>query len=189
MPTILRWSPSVNPEWAVPSDDVTLQWHADDGILRVIVYSISGEAIVLGRSALMIPVTVPEGSTPEITLTEAVLSDPSGRDVPVRLGQTRVAVAAAPTSFSLALARPNPFNPSTTIAYEVPEQAHLTLTVYNLLGQEVMRLIDQVQAAERYEAVWNGTNLTGAGVASCIYLYRITSGSEYTETKRMTLLK
>jgi hypothetical protein len=38
-----------------------------------------------------------------------------------------------------------------------------------------------------YEAVWNGTNLTGAGVASGIYLYRITSGSGYTETKRMTL--
>ena len=174
---------------AVPSDDVTLQWYAKDGILRVIAYSISGEAIVLGRSALMIPVTVPEGSTPEITLTEAVLSDPSGRDVPVRLGQTRVAVAAAPTSFSLSAARPNPFNPSTTIAYEVPEQTHLTLTVYNLLGQEVVRLMDQVQAAGRYEAVWNGTNTRGAGVASGVYLYRIVSGSGYTDTERMTLLK
>ena len=52
-----------------------------------------------------------------------------------------------------------------------------------------MRLVDQLQAAGRYEAVWNGTNITGAGVASGIYLYRITSGSGYTETKRMTLLK
>jgi flagellar hook assembly protein FlgD len=89
----------------------------------------------------------------------------------------------------LALARLNLFNPSTTIAYEVPEQTHLTLTIYNLLGQEVVRLIDQVQAAGRYEAVWNGTNLTGAGVASGIYLYRIVSGSGYTDTKWMTLPK
>ena len=177
------------PRMAVPSDDVTLQWYAKDGILRVIAYSTSGEAIVLGRSALMIPVTVPEGSTPEITLTEAVLSDPSGREVPVRLGQTRVAVAAAPTSFSLALARPNPFNPSTTIAYEVPEQTQITLTIYNLLGQKVIRLVDQVQAAGRYEAVWHGVNSRGAGVASGIYLYRIVSGSGYVDTKRMTLLK
>jgi len=138
----------------------------------------------------MIPVTVPEGSTPEITLTEAVLSDPSsGRDVPVRLGQTRVAVAAAPTSFSLAVARPNPFNPSTTIAYEMPEQTHVTLTIYNLLGQRVIRLVDQVQVAGRYEAVWYGTHTRGAGVASGVYLYRIVSGSGYTDTKRMTLLK
>jgi len=96
---------------------------------------------------------------------------------------------ALPTTFSLSEPTPNPFNPSTTIAYEVPEQTHITLTVYNLLGQEVVRLVDQVQAAGRYEAVWNGTNLTGAGVASGIYLYRITSGSGYIETKRMTLLK
>ena len=96
---------------------------------------------------------------------------------------------SAPATFSLAHARPNPFNPSTTIAYEVPKQTHITLTVYNLLGQEVVRLVDQVQAAGRYEAVWNGTNITGAGVSSGIYLYRITSGSGYTETKRMTLLK
>ena len=75
------------------------------------------------------------------------------------------------------------------IVYEVPEQTHVTLTIYNLLGQEVMRLVDQVQAAGRYEAVWNGANITGAGVASGVYLYHITSGSRYTDTKRMTLLK
>jgi hypothetical protein len=50
-------------------------------------------------------------------------------------------------------------------------------------------VMDQVQAAGRYEAVWNGTNLTGAGVASGIYLYRIVSGSGYTDTKWMTLPK
>ncbi|MEE2709045.1 MAG: hypothetical protein VYA69_05575 [Gemmatimonadota bacterium] len=46
-----------------------------------------------------------------------------------------------------------------------------------------------MQAAGRYEAIWNGTNIAGAGVSSGIYLYRITSGSGYTETKWMTLLK
>jgi hypothetical protein len=44
-------------------------------------------------------------------------------------------------------------------------------------------------AAGRYEVVWHGTNSLGAGVASGVYLYRIVSGSGYTETKRMTLLK
>ena len=60
----------------------------------------------------------------------------------------------------------------------------MVLTVYNLLGQEIVRLVDQVQAAGRYEVVWNGTNITGAGVASGICLSRITSGSGYTARVR-----
>ena len=64
-----------------------------------------------------------------------------------------------------------------------------TLTIYNLLGQEVVRLIDQVQAAGRYDVVWHGVNSRSAGVVSGVYLYRIVSGSGYSDTKRMTLLK
>ncbi len=96
---------------------------------------------------------------------------------------------SVPAAFSLATARPNPFNPSTTIDYEVPEQTHVTLSIYNLLGQKVILLVDQVQAAGRYEVAWHGVNSRGAGVASGVYLYRIVSGSGYTDTKRMTLLK
>jgi flagellar hook assembly protein FlgD len=79
-------------------------------------------------------------------------------------------------------------NPTTATAYEVPQQTHITLTIYNLLGQEVMRLIDGMKAAGRYEVVWHGVNSRSAGVASEVYLYRIVSGSGYTDTKRMTLL-
>jgi hypothetical protein len=96
---------------------------------------------------------------------------------------------SATATWQLLNARPNPFNQSTVVGYEVQEQTHVTLTIYNLLGQEVVRLIDQVQAAGRYEVAWHGVNSRGAGVASGVYLYRIVSGSGYTETKRMTLLK
>ena len=57
------------------------------------------------------------------------------------------------------------------------------------LEQEVVRLIDGMKAEGRYEVVWHGVNSRGAGVASGVYLYRIVSGSGYTEMKRMTLLK
>jgi hypothetical protein len=95
---------------------------------------------------------------------------------------------ALPNSFALQHARPNPFNPSTTIAYEVPEQAQITLTIYNLLGQEVVRLVDQVQAAGTYEVIWNGRNVHGQPVGSGIFLYRMSAG-DFQENKKMTLLK
>ena len=164
--------------------------HVADGMMRAVVYGVTPGAGIKAGQVLYIPVTVRDGS-PSLTLTDIILVNPSAQRVEVTPGETTVVVkdVSIPTSFALGDARPNPFNPSTTIAYEVPEQTHITLTVYNLLGQEVVRLVDQVQAAGRYEAVWPGINSRGAGVASGVYLYRIVSGSGYVDTKRMTLLK
>ncbi len=142
--------------------------------------------------AFWLPVAVTGEDGESVTLTEVLMAGPAANAVTVTIGTTTASVnraASLPTAFSLSTATPNPFNPSTTIAYEVPEQTHVTLTIYNLLGQEVVRLMDQVQAAGRYEVVWHGVNSRGAGVASGVYLYRIVSGSGYTDTKRMTLLK
>ena len=69
--------------------------------------------------------------------------------VPVTIG-TPVKAAALPTAFSLSTNRPSPFNPSTQISYEVSQQAHITLAVYNVLGQEVVRLVDREQQTGRY---------------------------------------
>ena len=175
-------------------DGLIWQHHAADGVYRLVGYSmVPGTGLrVSSGPAFWLPVSVTGEDGGSLTLTEVLMAGPAANIIAVTLGTTTAAVnraVALPTAFSLSNATPNPFNPSTTIAYEVPEQTHITLTIYNLLGQEVVRLVDQVQAAGRYEAVWNGTNLTGAGVASGIYLYRIVSGSGYTDTKRMTLLK
>ena len=97
--------------------------------------------------------------------------------------------ASLPSDFILHGARPNPFNPSTTISYEVARPAHVTLVVYNILGQEVSRLVDGQKAPGRYVVVWNGKNVQGRGVASGIYVYRLTSSTGFTRTKRMTLIK
>jgi len=86
-------------------------------------------------------------------------------------------------------AAPNPFNPGTTISYQVPQSAHITLAVYNLLGQEVDRLVDKVMVSGHYTAVWNGTNVQGLTVASGIYRYRLSSSTGFSETKRVILLK
>jgi hypothetical protein len=101
-----------------------------------------------------------------------------------------------PTRTMLFKNYPNPFNPSTTIRYALSEDMHVTLTVYNTLGQLVATLVDQDQQPGYREVVWNGTNDFDQKVASGIYIYRMraqhTGGvqaGDFVETGRMMLLK
>ena len=128
-----------------------------------------------------------------LTMTDLIVSSALAQTIPVQLGTIIQPVSgkgpSVPVLFSLSAAAPNPFNPATTISYEVPQSAHIQLTVYNLLGQEVIRLVDQVQQPGRYQITWNAHNARGASVASGVYLYRMTSSTGYSESRRMTLLK
>jgi hypothetical protein len=90
-----------------------------------------------------------------------------------------------PIAFVLHSNRPNPFNPRTTITYEISERTHVILTVYNLLGQEIAKLVDDERMPGRYTVVWDNAS----NVASGIYLYRLTTSAGFSDTKRMTLLK
>ncbi len=88
-----------------------------------------------------------------------------------------------PSSFSLDQNYPNPFNPSTTIAFDIPHQAYVSLKVYNVLGQEVTVLVNELRPAGRYREQWNANN-----AASGIYFYNIRAGS-FNETRKMMLVK
>ena len=166
--------------------------HVEDGRLTLAAYSAEGGMIPAGDGvAVLIPVTLlDEGrSNPVFTLEQVVLADPQANTVPVTLGETSVKVSSQPTAFSLQPNVPNPFNPSTAIVYEVQQQAHITLIIYNLIGQEVARLVDRVQPVGRYNVVWNARNALGRPVSSGVYLYRLTTDTGHSESRRMTLLK
>jgi hypothetical protein len=84
---------------------------------------------------------------------------------------------------------PNPFNPQTTIAYDLPKQTAVSLRVFDLSGRLVRVLVDgEIIAEGRNEAIWNGRDDTGKRVASGTYFYRLEAG-EYSETRRMALIK
>jgi hypothetical protein len=83
---------------------------------------------------------------------------------------------------------PNPFNPTTTISYNLPQSGHVTLDVYNIAGQKVRSLIDQHQDAGTQTVVWDGQDENSNSVASGIYFYRI-STEEFSATRKMVLLK
>jgi hypothetical protein len=88
-----------------------------------------------------------------------------------------------PGTYELAQNYPNPFNPSTQIEYSIPQRGLVSLKVYNLLGQEVATLFNDVQNAGNYVATFNGT-----GLASGVYLYRMQSGNA-SLTKKFVLMK
>jgi hypothetical protein len=88
-----------------------------------------------------------------------------------------------PTRIQLDQNYPNPFNPTTTIGYALPNRAHVTLSVFNTLGQQVAPLVNEVQEAGYHEAKFDGT-----GRASGMYFYRLRAG-DYFATKKLVLLK
>ncbi len=92
-------------------------------------------------------------------------------------------VTSIPSAFTLSQNYPNPFNPSTKISYGIPVSDIVTLKIYDVLGKEVMTLVNQKQEAGSYQVEFNA-----AGLPSGMYVYRIKSGN-FVETKRMMLLK
>jgi hypothetical protein len=93
-----------------------------------------------------------------------------------------------PTEWMMSQNYPNPFNPVTQIAFDVPSRAHVTLNVFNVLGQQVATLVDQELARGSYTADWDGTSSSGGEVASGVYFYRLETDN-YIDTKKMVLMK
>ena len=99
--------------------------------------------------------------------------------------QSQINGSLKPDAYSLEDCYPNPFNPSTTISYDIPEQSKVTLKIYDLLGREVAVLVDKEQPAGKYVVQFAVGNLQ---LASGVYIYRLTAG-KYSSVKKMVLLK
>jgi hypothetical protein len=93
-----------------------------------------------------------------------------------------------PYRFSLSQNYPNPFNSNTIIAYELPNDCEVEVTIYNVLGQKVNTIFKGHQRAGYNQVEWNATNNQGTKIASGLYFYRIQAG-RFTDNKRMILLK
>ena len=91
--------------------------------------------------------------------------------------------SGAPEAFVLNQNYPNPFNPATEIAFSLPENSHITLTVFNALGQKVATLVDEKKGAGSYQVRWDGD-----GFPSGVYFYRLETQG-FTKTIKMLLMK
>ena len=91
-------------------------------------------------------------------------------------------------SFELFQNYPNPFNPSTRIEYQIPSEGHVTVHIYNVMGELVNTLINSDQAAGKYTVTWNGKNNQNSPVSSGIYIYKVVFGNSVL-SRKMLLLK
>jgi photosystem II stability/assembly factor-like uncharacterized protein len=121
-----------------------------------------------------------------------VISDPVS-DIRLRLSAS--GSGEVPEEFSLASNYPNPFNPVTTLRYELPVASRVNLSVYDVLGRLVTTLADGVEDAGYRRAEWNSTNEAGLSVTSGVYFYRLQAtgvgepGRTFTGTGKMLLLR
>ncbi len=99
-----------------------------------------------------------------------------------------IAVKALPTNFVLYQNFPNPFNPATTIGYQLSAGSHVTLKVYDVLGRELKTLVDEAEKPGRYDVKFNASNLS-SGVYFCKINAIGSDGQVFTATKKLMLLK
>lgn len=97
--------------------------------------------------------------------------------------QEKVAVEQLPLEYSLSMNYPNPFNPTTTIRYALPEDVHVRLTVVDILGREVGVLVDEPQTAGHKDVIFDARN-----ISSGVYFYKLTAGN-FTEVKKMVVAR
>jgi len=112
--------------------------------------------------------------------------------VPVELNVSPVGISEnennIPVTYNLSQNFPNPFNPETTIKYQLPQASDVKITIYNTMGQKVKELVNKHTQAGYHNVVWDGKSNQGTQVSSGIYFYQINAG-DFNKTMKLLLLK
>jgi hypothetical protein len=94
----------------------------------------------------------------------------------------------APAGFTLEQNYPHPFNPATTIRYQLPKATQAVLKIYNIFGQEVRTVVNARQSAGVNTVVWDGRDESGKEVSSGIYIYRLQTG-EFIQNRKLSFVR
>ncbi len=180
--------------------DFTFVGNEVNGHSLILGVNFNGEEIAPGSGAILevqfnIASNAPLGdlivsTTDLIVATQGGLPLPSnGEDYVFPLVVGVEDGAELPTAFELKQNSPNPFNPTTTISYSVPEASEVVIGIYNLLGQEIRSLSNGEHQPGVYTTMWDGLNQNGVRVESGIYIYRMSSSAGFSATKKLVMLK
>jgi hypothetical protein len=133
-------------------------------------------------------VTVRETGGTSATLSKADLRDTENRRDELALGDGGE-TPSLPSVSGLMQNHPNPFNPTTTISYDVATAGYVTIEVYDVSGRLVRRLVNTHRDVGRYDVSWDGRDMNGSSVHTGVYFYRMSAPGYQSPAKKMLLLK
>ena len=169
--------------------------YEEPGIVKGLIFSMSGQSLNTADLSNVLefnfsPVDGFSGES-DLKLVNMIIAGKHGENITSDFSIPVSSVSfenTLPIKTELSKNYPNPFNPSTTIPYELKEEGLVSIIVYDLNGAEVKTLISENISAGSYQAVWNGLNNTGQNVASGRYIVKM-SAPGFSDTITMTLLK
>ncbi|MCK5052542.1 MAG: T9SS type A sorting domain-containing protein [Candidatus Cloacimonetes bacterium] len=150
---------------------------------------ISGD-IIYNQYSSIIPFSIQRNSEGELLFFEEN-SDENGYDVYVLENEIQVSSDNAltiPLKFQFCN-YPNPFNPTTTISFSVPEKSKVDLSIYNIKGQKIKSLVRESVESGKHSVIWNGVDSFGNSVSSGVYLYKLNVNGKTEAVKKCLLLK
>ena len=178
----------------------------EDGVGDITIATRNGQALLLSGAdgSTVWSYTIGNGSLDQAAEVVALLPDLDGNNAPEiavgsRHGELALLVStgsvivadepgAAAESFALAPAYPNPFTDVLTVRFTLAAPAPVTLTVYDVLGRNVRRLVGEDRAAGSHSVQWDGRTASGSDTAAGVYLLRLEAGGEV-QTRRVTRLR
>ena len=172
---------------------MTIAFNTQNEETIIVIYSKEGGSIQAGSSPILaVPFktqnAVPNTQNMNLNFEEVILAASCTEIIPVEIEPVVIKTVSLPTVFALEQNYPNPFNPYTDIRYQIADcgsPTHTTLKIFNILGQEVATLVDEMKEAGYYTATWDASDM-----ASGVFFYRLTvSDGEWSQTKRMVLMK
>ena len=182
-------------QWTVTSQTNNLGWEVyrstDNDVFERVSPLIAGE----GTSDVFRTYEFVDGSPPAADvlyyyLRQLDLNGSASRSdvIQISLAPTSVEEQAIPLQSALLQNFPNPFNPETTILFDLSMESIVSLRVYDSTGQVVRTVVDEALPAGSYSRVWDGNNSSGARVGSGVYFYELRAGS-FSSMKKMTLIQ
>ncbi len=164
---------------------------AGDGQVEVVNGMVNGSAVSGGGDIVrfVFRVLYEFEDNARFEIANGLVFDPTNLTNPAVVAGV-LELQSTPREFALHQNFPNPFNPDTTIKYELAESADVTLQIYNVLGQVVRTLVaSEAQNAGRYQIRWNGMDDRGVPVSSGVYFYQISAEGKFHNVRKLMLLK
>ena len=162
----------------------------EPGLARVIMFSMQGDKVMEEGISSIIDIKFEGNSnaTTNISISDLILAGVNGVAIDCESNAAFDLDLGMPAETSLSKNYPNPFNPSTTIPFQLEKAGYVSLKVYDMSGSLVKTLASDYRDAGSYEVIWNGLNNDGQQVASGQYILKM-SAPTYSNTLQMTFLK